>query len=70
MDVQIGNYKVEFPVAVNGNESRRTGFITPLPLATHQRSQFFIHYDGGRIAYDFPEQVPQYVKREIERTLR
>ena len=29
-----------------------------------------IRYDDGRIAYDFPERVPAYLKRIVEKFLR
>ena len=29
-----------------------------------------IQYTDGRVAYDFPERVPEYAKREVEKIYR
>ena len=44
-------------------------FLTPFypsPLSRERRSQFATVYSTGAVAYDFPGDVPAYVKRAIE----
>ena len=60
----VRDYTVEFPTTVNGHLTKSTGFIVP---HNNKLAQFFIVYDNGTVGYDVPEQVPQYLKRFIER---
>jgi hypothetical protein len=53
-----GNYEIVF-------RSKSSGYIDN--IKTYDRVITFIIYDNKTVAYDFPEQLPKYIKEYMDK---
>ena len=56
-----GNWRIDITPTAAGNLGLKVSNLRTW------LTEYPVRYDDGRIAYDWPERIPAYVKRHVER---